>query len=138
MNTLYKVIFIFIHLPILRILKEIHNTYMGRKIYNVCFMQERHDFWPWLWLFFSPFLFQKREEEKEKKLAIIVIKSHAFQPGPLFIPPFIQNTKTLFIGNPDNFILYKSKVINDKMCVLAIRETLLFWSIVKTRTKSCP
>ena len=41
---------------------------------------ERHDFWPRLWLFFSPFLFppKKREEEKENEWAQIVIKGHAF------------------------------------------------------------
>jgi hypothetical protein len=43
---------------------------------------ERHEIYPRLWLFFSPFLFppkKKREEEKENELP--KIKSHAFQTG---------------------------------------------------------
>ena len=41
---------------------------------------KRHDFWPRLWLFFSPFLFplKKREEEKDNELEKIVNKGHAF------------------------------------------------------------
>ena len=41
---------------------------------------ERHDFLPWLCLFFSPFLFPPKEREKKKWIMKrkIVIKSHAF------------------------------------------------------------
>ena len=28
---------------------------------------ERHDFWPWLWLFFSPFLFPSKKRGKKKR-----------------------------------------------------------------------
>ena len=60
---------------------------------------ERHDFWPWLWIFFSPFLFppkKKREQEKENELATIEIKRHAFQPG-LFI--YLLFYLSIFISN---------------------------------------
>ena len=31
---------------------------------------ERHDFWPWIWLFFSHFLFSSKIREKEKRRVV--------------------------------------------------------------------
>ena len=46
---------------------------------------EGHDFWPRLWLFFSPFVFPpKKKREEEKWRAKIVIKSRAFLLDPKF------------------------------------------------------
>ena len=48
---------------------------------------ERHDFWPRLWLFFSPFLFPLKKEVRRKGewMSKSVIKSHAFLLDQLLV-----------------------------------------------------
>jgi hypothetical protein len=54
---------------------------------------ERHDFWPRLLLFFSPFLFPSKKEGRIKNvLAKIVIKSQAFQTGLEYDKLLVINT----------------------------------------------
>ena len=60
---------------------------------------ERHDFWPRLWLFFSPFPYPPKKEGRRKGewLAKIVIKSHAFLLDRLYIYLSIYLSITMIV-----------------------------------------
>ena len=60
--------------------KEVSLSIYSLYIYLSMDQAERHDIWPRLWLFFSPFLSPSKKEGRRKGewIARIIIKSHAF------------------------------------------------------------